>query len=357
MTPRQFDFHRFAEFRAEREEGMRSFLAGRADSNVLMLEKAGSDYTKCRTPQESLACQLDAITRQMDIGGDHVPFLEPWFGVGVYANAFGAEYVWVENESPQTHYVVFDEKQAASLAPADVASAPAMRLVLDAIRYFLTETRGAIPIACTDTQSPFDTATLLWETSNFFTSIYTAPEIVHGLLSRITDVVEQFTRQQLALIGDAAARPGHIMASASGARGLSISDDNIVMVGPDEYEAVAVPYNNRLSRAFGGLAVHSCGNYERQLTALVKTEGLMVIDGAFSAALDPTPNTNLELFRDTLAGTGIILHARAHLDWPEVLKRLYHPDLRLILSVPPPAPQQDTELNRVKLDEVLCQCA
>ena len=57
--------------------------------------------------------------------------------MGVFANAFGAQYVWVDNESPQTHYIVFDEEQAGRLPEADIANAPVMRLVLQAIDYFL----------------------------------------------------------------------------------------------------------------------------------------------------------------------------------------------------------------------------
>jgi len=157
---------------------------------------------------------------------------------------------------------------------------------------------------------------------------------VHALLGRITDLTERFTRLQMERIGPALARPGHIMLSAAGATGFSISDDNIVMVGPELYETVAVPYNNRLSAAFGGLAVHSCGNYERQLPALLKTEGLAYVDGAFTREGDPNPNTEFELFRDSLKGTGVVLQARMGSDWQATLKRLYHPELRLVAVVP-----------------------
>jgi hypothetical protein len=357
VKPSQFDFVRFREFMAEREERIRGFLTGTSDTNLLLVEKAGGDYTICRTPQESLECQLDIITRQMDSETDYIPFLEPWFGVGVYANAFGAEYVWIEGTSAQTHYVAFSPEQASRLQAMDIGQSPVMRTVLEAIDYFVDQTRGEIPISCTDTQSPFDTATLLWETSSFFTSMHTDPQVVHALLDRITVLIEEFSRVQIEHMGTTWSRPGHIMVSATGGPGFSVSDDNIVMVGPDDYASVAVPYNERLARTFGGLAVHSCGNFERQLPALMQTEGLVMVDGAFSGRCDPNPNLDYELFRDTLKGTGVMLQARMHLDWPEILPRLYDPDLRLVAAVPGPGRGEPREKNRMLLEETLCQCA
>ena len=351
MKPSEFDFPRFREWLAPKEAQMRQFLAGEGESNLLLIEKEWEDFLICRTPQESLQVQLDAITRQMDSCSDYVPFLEPWFGVGVFANAFGAEYVWVDGESAQTRYIIFDEEQAARVEMPDINQSPVMNLVMQAIDYFLHETRGEIPISCTDTQSPLDTITLLWDTASFFTSTYTAPEVVHNLMQKITDVMVAFSRRQADCLGDAWVRPGHIMVSARGGTGLSISDDNIVMVSPDHYRAFAVPYNGQLSQAFGGLAVHSCGNYIRQLPELLKIPGLVMVDGPFSKELDPDPIHDVETYRDLVLESGVILHARMGTDWSAVLPRLYHPDLRLALTVPVPEPGEPRNKNKVLLDQ------
>ena len=357
MKPSDFDFVRFKDWLAPREARMRQFLSGKGEANLLLIEKEWEDFLICRTPQESLHVQLDALTRQMDSCSDYVPFLEPWFGVGVFANAFGAEYVWVEGESAQTRYTIFNEEQAAQTEMPDLDASPVMRLVLEAIDYFLNETRGEIPISCTDTQSPLDTITLLWDTASFFTATYTAPEVVHALLQKITDVMVAFTRRQVGSLGDAWVRPGHIMVSARCASGLSISDDNIVMVSPDHYRAFAVPYNSQLSQAFGGLAVHSCGDYIRQLPELLKIPGLVMVDGPFSQEVDPSPIRQVERYRDHVLDSGVILHARMGSDWTQVLPRLYHPDLRLALTVPVPASGEPRNKNQVLLDRFLQQFA
>ncbi len=353
MKPTQFDFPRFQDWVAGREERMRRFLEGKSESNILLVEKESDNFLICRTPQESLEIQLDILTRQMDLQCDYVPFLEPWFGVGVYANAFGAEYVWIDGESAQTHYIVFNEEQAARLEKPSIEDSPVMKLVLEAIDYFMEETKGLIPIACTDTQSPLDTITLLWDTASFFTATYTAPEVVHGLLQKITDLIVEFSRCQVQHMGQTWVQPGHIMVSARGGYGLSISDDNMVMVSPKHYAEFSAPYNGQIAAAFGGLAVHSCGDTYRQLPEVLKTRGLVMVDGAFSQELDPNPIRSVELFRDQIKGTGVILHARLGADWPEILPSLYHPDLRLALVVPVPGPGEPKDRNLRKLGEVM----
>ena len=354
MEPAAFDYGRFDEWRQEREERTAGFWRQRG-GGVLFVPHAYGDYTRCRTPAESLRCQLDAISATMDIDTDYVPFLEPWFGVGVFAAAFGCPFIQMENESPQTRYGVFNSEQAAALEPVPIDRCAPLRLVLEAIGHFIDATGGRIPISCTDTQSPFDTASLVWESSDFFVSMATAPETVHRLLEKITRLKIEFSRLQAAAIGERWARPGHIMPSVTAGPGLSISEDDIVMISPEHYREFCEPYNRRLAEEFGGLAVHSCGNYERQLGALLQTPGLIMVDAAFSPALDPDPNRDYEFWRDTLKGTGIILQARMHLDWPRILPRLYHPDLKLVLQVPPPAPGEGFGVARAILETALAQ--
>lgn len=352
MDAKDFDFVRFREYKAEREEKARAFLAGKGGP-ILLQERVIANYVICRTPQESLACQLDAITENMRCQSGYVPFLEPWFGVGVFANAFGCEYVWFDNAAPQTHYSVFNEEQAAKLTKPDLSASSAMKLVMEGIDYFLHETRGEIPISATDTQSPLDTSTLIWEINNFFETMFVNPEVVHHVMNLVTETIIEFSKQQSEKIGKPWAQPGHLMLSAAGGPGLSISDDNIVMVSPETYTEFVVPYNERIAAAFGGLAVHSCGNFERQLPALLKTKGLLVVDGAFSPVMDPAPNTQYEQFRDAMKGSGIILQPRLHLDWPETLARLYHPDMLLAPVVPPPAKNEPADKNLRLLEKII----
>jgi hypothetical protein len=100
----------------------------------------------------------------------------------------------------------------------------------------------------------------------------------------------------------------------------------------------------RLAQAFGGVAIHSCGNYARWLPALLKIPGLTMVDAAFSPRTDPKPNVP-EAFRDALAGSGVALQARVVGEPDEVLevaRRLWAPGLKLMLVtyVPDPGAQR-----------------
>ncbi len=355
MKAKDFDFIRWQDFSAEREENCRAFLEGRGETNVLLQQSWPSNFTVCRTPEESLETQLEAFSQTMerDLPTGLVPFLEPWFGVGVFANAAGAEYFWTENQSPQTHYIAHDEDEMDAVE-FDNDNSEVMQLILQACDYFKTETKGLIPISATDTQSPIDTATLILDTTAFFTALYTEPERVHPFLQKITDSVIDFTRKQADILGETWAQPGHLSAPARGGQGMALSDDNIVMLSPEHYTEFAVPYNEQISREFGGLAIHSCGNYEKQLDALLATEGLLQVDGAFMEKfVDPNPNLNYELWRDRFSDGRIILRTRMNNNWEEPLRKIYHPDMRQVLVVPCPAPDEPADKNLDRLNRLI----
>ena len=50
------------------------------------------------------------------------------------------------------------------------------------------------------------------------------------------------------------------------------------MVSPDVYRAFFVPYLGRISRAFGGLYLHACGNFAHNLGAMLEIEQLRGIN-------------------------------------------------------------------------------
>ncbi|MBN1864788.1 MAG: hypothetical protein JW808_07800 [Victivallales bacterium] len=356
MKAKNFDFVRFRDFRSEREDRVSDFLNGKSRSNVFLKEVAFKDFYSCKNREESLELQLDAISQQMALSSMNIPYLEPWFGVGVYANAFGAEYIWPAEglkESPQTHYVAFNEEDIENLPDPDVSKAPIMSMIIDAIDYFIEETKGEVPVCVTDTQSPIDNATLVWDTSSFFLSLCTNPDLVHKFLRRITDLTIEFTDEQIRHLGDVWTRPGHIMMSSTAGPGISLSDDNIVMLSPEHYRDFAVRYNEVIAERYGGLAIHSCGNYRNQLDALLSTKGLFMIDGAFSLQCDPSPNSDLEYFREKLKDSGVILQARMGDDWEEMFPKVYHPDIKIALALPAPAENEPKDKNITRLNRML----
>jgi hypothetical protein len=60
--------------------------------------------------------------------------------------------------------------------------------------------------------------------------------------------------------------------------GLAVSEDVLAMISPKLYEEFSLPYINQLSEEFGGVIVHSCGNFEHQLNVLSKVHKLRGIN-------------------------------------------------------------------------------
>ena len=143
-----------------------------------------------------------------------------------------------------------------------------MRHVLAMIDYFLEETHGRVPLSWSDLQNPLNVATELVDTSGFFLGFVEAPEAVRRILAALTDEVIRFTQEQSDRIGDPLVRPGHGFASARAGTGIGLSSDNLVMISPRAYRQFCVDNDARIGAAFGGTAIHSCGDWARWAEAV-----------------------------------------------------------------------------------------
>jgi hypothetical protein len=321
--------------RAERLQGIERFWNGHAGFMVVQ-RPAGHLWGECNSVEGVYRNNLRHLESALALPwSDELPHLQAWFGTGVYASAFGCEYFWREGEAPDSYVRYHRIEEVRGLPRPDWRGSPVMRMVLDCIDLMKERTRGRFPIALTDTQSPFDTATLVLDTSEFFTACYTEEETAHALMDTIADLVIEFSREQARHIGEElVSRPGHVMPSLPGFRGITLSDDNLAVSSPLINERFSLPCNQRIADAFGGVAVHSCGTWDHTMRHL-PGRGVMGIDCAVSAGCDPTPMPP-ERVRAALAGTGIVVKARCggtREDIEHAITALAGPDLRLILDI------------------------
>jgi hypothetical protein len=345
IDPRHFDLARYEAFAAEADQRYAAFLSKPSGLAVWQRVRVGEVFRDaCRDMRESLRLQLGGLTKSLDYLTDTPTYLEPWYGIGTTASAFGGEYDWFEGQAPAVRPLYKTINEVPPLTPRDFDQVPIMRYTLETIEYFLDQTQGRVPLSWSDLQAPLNVATELIDTSAFFTGMIDQADRVREILSAITETVIRFTRQQSDLIGGRLACPGHGFASSRTGKGIGLSTDNLVMISPKMYDKFCVADNIKIGAAFGGVAIHSCGDYARWLPALKKIGNLLMVDAAFSPQTDPDPNTP-ETFRDAFVNTGVIVHARMVGDHDEVLtlaKRLWTPGLRLIIVtyVPDPVAQQ-----------------
>ena len=248
---------------------------------VVELAKKDLGYTIRQIALEKecmLSQQLANITLTSRLDTDYVPFLEPWICVPIHAEPFGAKIKFMDNEWPSAYPVITDDPaDVYKLRPQKVWESPLWKLLREIIEFFQANTRGDIPIALTDPQGPFTNASLLWQTDDFFTACYTNPKEVHYIMNLLTESFIEYNEAQLELI-DNPAFPGHSFPLGENGRGISISDDNSVMISPAMFEEFNLPYLNRISEHFGGLYYHSCGNYMKMLPSVLKIKGLRAVN-------------------------------------------------------------------------------
>ncbi|MGV8093930.1 MAG: uroporphyrinogen decarboxylase family protein [Mangrovibacterium sp.] len=303
----------------------------------------------CRDMKQSLEWQLGALQKSMDYEADVPNFLEPWYGIGVIGTAFGLDYIWNPGQAPAVKpaFQTIDEALAYNFKP--VKDTEVGKHSLQMIEYFLEQTRGKIPMSMGDIQSPFNNATNVVDTSNFLISMIMEPEKVLKFLDLIADLEIDFYKEQEKLIGDVLVRPGHGFASSFVFEGFGMSDDNVVMVDEESYLDLISPSFTKLGNAFGGAVFHSCGNYSDKTGMFTKMQGLKMVDAAFTAETDPSPNP-AEPFAEALSGTGIVLNARMVGD-PEVVKettsRLWKPGMKLLAVTFSPTPEEQQQAYRI----------
>lgn len=329
-----FDFSKYKAYADELDEKCKTFWD--SDSGVMVYRRmrVGECFSYgCRDMKNSLELQLGALKASMQYRADVPNFLEPWYGIGTIASAFGGEYIWHPGNAPALKPKFSSLQEILDYEPTPVAKTTIGKHTLEMIAYFMDKSRGEIPISLTDTQSPLNMIGHLYPIDNFFMDMIMSPDLVIQLLDKLADLSIEFNKEQLKLTGDGLVGPGHGFASSRMWTGLGMSDDNAIMISPQQYLDIAVPSVKKICDKLGGVAFHSCGRWEQWIDSVLSIEGILMADGAFSEETDPDPNTNIEKFHK-FASSGIILHTRivGGLDLiEEKVKRLWVPGMKLIV--------------------------
>lgn len=327
----EFPIDRFLKMREEKAAFMRSFYDG-TGARVAVTQKPGYAFTRaiCRYRDKQLESELDFLANCMRYDTDLLnSCLEPWLGVGIYAAGFGAKYIWSDFDAPQTKPFIMSADEIPDIRLKSLSDWPEMQEVIERIRYFRQETGGMLGITPTDTQSPNDTASLMMDTTEFFTACLAEPEAIEPLLTRVTDAVIDYTRIQMEEAGDLAAGPGHIAVSGMGIPGLMLSDDNLAILSPAAYRASSEPYLQRISDAFGGVGIHSCGSYMHNVSDVLNLKGLYLLDCALDKGQDPNPNSPARMAELLKGHDNVILQCRIGLRNADQLKPLLDAGIRL----------------------------
>lgn len=238
----------------------------------------GEDSVRDRLldPAKFLKAQLIEIEDQLSLQGDFVPCLCPAFGVINIPAAFGCEVVWWEDNFPSVRPLHLDDLKKVYDLPRPTVSSGETGRILDYTRFFIEKTASRYPIRLTDIQGPLDSAALILGHTEFFTAIKTHPEEVRHLLQMITDFTIECAKLQREVVRSYGVEfvPSLFQPWIPDGFGISVSNDACVMISVEEHDEFSLPYLNQISDVFGGLYIHSCGNWLHQMPSLAKVHNL-----------------------------------------------------------------------------------
>lgn len=334
IKPEQFDFDEYAQYVSELNQKCKNFW--KSDSGVVVYRRmrvAECFSYGCKDMQFSLENQLGALHKSLLFKADVPNFLEPWYGIGTIVSAFGAEYMWSEGNAPALMplFNSLDEVLNHDIKP--VSETAIGKHTLEMIEYFMDKTKGRVPISFTDTQSPLNMSGHLLPLDQMFIHFLTDPDKILALFDKLANLSLEFNQEQHKLIGNALAYPGHGFASSTQWQGLGMSDDNILMISPEQYTEIASPSVQKICNPYGGTVFHSCGDWSEWIDAVMKITGLKMVDAALSQETDPGATDNLEAFH-RFAHTGIVVNARIVGDINTIqsqIKRLWVPGLKMVV--------------------------
>jgi len=224
-----------------------------------------------------LAWQEQHCRELSEVHDYFIPNLKPNLGIGVVAAAFGCEWVADPTSDPWIKPIIGHDnpQDVYALQMPDPAQSGMNAVAFERIAYF--QEHSQLPLRLVNVPSPLVTASLIWDYNSFIMSMMTHRQEVHALLEKVTEATIEFVRLQLQKIERLFAmshEPWYLPPDL----GIRISDDTAAVMSPRTYREFGVPYNTRISEAFGGIVVHSCGNIVHVLPTMLEIPGLRGID-------------------------------------------------------------------------------
>jgi hypothetical protein len=219
------------------------------------------------------------------------------FGTGPLATAFGAKMIVRDDEQPFFEPAVHTPEEVMCLTKPDLQRDGICPIILDRIDYFTEATEGRIPLNICDTAGPWSIATQIWHYEDMLEAIHTAPAAVHYLLDLVTSCIREWNDIQTSRM-QCWSQSNTTVPNVWIPDAYYLGDDCMVAVSPSVWEEFFLPYNNRISLAYGGLLYHCCMNHDFQFESMAKTEGFVGLDA------DPAWN-EFDKIVETLSGRGV----------------------------------------------------
>jgi hypothetical protein len=240
-----------------------------------------------------------------------LPNIKPNQGIGVIAAAFGCEYT-VNNEADPWIKAIIREENAEDVHKLEIPD-PKNNAMFQRVwkRIEDLEKISPMPLRMVNVPSPLVTASMIWDYTSFIEALLVFPDEVHVLLDKVTEATIIYIKEQFRRIKNLYSVGHESICPVPRFAGVRVSDDTAALLSPDLYREFGVKYNNRLSREFGGIVVHSCGDTHHVAPAMMEIDGLKGLDFTI-------PQVNeWEALRDAAAGKTVLCLRQRYWDHPK----------------------------------------
>ena len=309
-------------------------------------------YYRGMRPREQM---YQAAAENILLNGEYPGYNPPRFIVD-YGTVSTAAYWGGEVKLPvggclSIEPIVHSPEEAESVFPGDPQSGDAKLGLEDFAQ--VKKILGTEELYCTtiDFQGPLNTAALLWEQVDFMTSMYTDPETVHRFLDRVTDHLIQVIRSFVENSGHKVCGNTWPYIWLPDDIGICMTEDYMPLLSAEMYQEFGIPYVERISREFGGVFLHCCGEYSHQLPVLKDADMNLLGLEFHYPYMDP------KVMFDTFGSSTLLvpfLSLNAQKEYPKLsdylryLHSIQKPDTRLWLLLDPNDPDYPAQLEAAR---------
>ncbi len=222
-------------------------------------------YDEVHSSEERLNLLLNEHISRGCINDDFIPTLFLGCRQGTIPNMFGAKEIVVDG-SWSSEKIIHELSDIENLPEPSIASGTVAYEWLEMQKFFLEETEGRFPINVIDMQGPVEVCAKLWGYDNFFTTAFSEPELCYKLMDKLTNAFILLWRAQQKLL-----KKNFVGTHLWGwnwvpeNNGATLSSDGVIMVSPDFYDEFYNPSTVKIGEYFGGVTVHSCGDFTHVL--------------------------------------------------------------------------------------------
>ena len=225
---------------------------------------------------------------------DSLPFLDVYTGTEIFAEAFGCQIYYPEDDMPFARPLVNSAAEADRLEIPAIDCPPLARVWRIARELYRRAGPGAL-LRLPDIQSPMDIAALIWEKTSFYPAMLDDPDSVLRLAGKVHHLLTAFLDAWFAEFGTSciAHFPDYYVP-----RGITLSEDEVGAVSPAHFRRFFLPELADLSARYGSIGMHCCANSRHQW------DNFKTIPGLFLLNISQPPDATHEayaFFADTAA--------------------------------------------------------